>query len=213
MSNGVSGRHVGRERQVGAISSTTLQAPFPSGYSEANSRHDRTHTRAFWMYKLHDLCILKDHSRVYVKNAVGEGGRVNKGGDGRKQEHSQGESIWLDQNGGVVAVRSPLIWGIFGGKSDRICWLTGHGVWRKERYRIVILRHDDTIYWESEVKGRSTLEREERTRIMFWTKVAVRVKAQNVNKKALLQMGLSPLLVLAGRPWTNHLFSSNLLIM
>lgn len=47
VSNGVSGRHVGRERQVGAISSTTLQAPFPSGYSEANSRHDRTHTRAF----------------------------------------------------------------------------------------------------------------------------------------------------------------------
>lgn len=109
----------------------------------------------------------------------------------KKQEDSSGESIWLDQDGGVVVLRSPWIWCIFGGKSDRICWLIGHGVWRKERYWILILRHDDTIYWEGEVKGRSTLEREESIRITFWTKVAVRTKVQNVNKKALLQMGLT----------------------
>lgn len=152
------------ERQVGAISCVTLSAPFPR-YSDANSRQDNSYWSILNVQITWSL-YLKDHSRVYVKNATGEEEEewirvVIRG----KQKDSWWESLWLDQDGGVV-VRSPWIWCILEGKSDRICWLTGQEVWRKERYWILFLgyclRHDDAIYWEGESQGlKHTWERRE----------------------------------------------------
>lgn len=97
----MSGRRVGTERQVGATSCGTLQAPFPPvTLGQIADTTELTLEDSEWT-KPPDLHIPEDHSRLYVKDAVGGRGEgqirmVTRG----RQGDSWRERIWLEQEVG-----------------------------------------------------------------------------------------------------------------